>query len=141
MNESLGPARPLFASLVLAAAGAAQAQGPAYVNVTAGGPLRPGVYGRIEVRDAPPPPLMSPQPVVASKALGPPQQAPVYLYIPAGQVRKWSAHCRRYDACDRPVYFVRMDNAPFRLGSWKQRGKAAGGDAATRSASNAGSPF
>lgn len=141
MNESPGPARPLFASLLLAAAGAAQAQLPAYVNVTAGGPLRPGVYGRIEVRDAPPPPLMSPQPVVASKALGPPQQAPVYLYIPAGQVRKWSTHCRRYDACDRPVYFVRMDNAPFRLGSWKQRGKAAGGDAATRSASNAGSPF
>jgi len=135
------PIRPLLASLFLATAGAAQAQQHAYVNVTAGGPLRAGVYGRIEVRNAPPPPLLSPQPVVASKALGPPQHAPVYLYVPAGQVRKWSTHCRRYDACDRPVYFVRMDDAPFRLGSWKQRSKASGGDATTRLASSAGSPF
>lgn len=115
----------MVGGLLLAAAGAADAQQHAYVNVTTGGPLRPGVYGRIEVRDAPPPPLLSPRPVVASKELAPPRLEPVYLYVPAGQVRRWSRYCDRYDACERPVYFVRMDNAPFKLGSWKQRSKTA----------------
>lgn len=126
-------------SLLLAAAGAAEAQQPAYVNVTAGGPLRPGVYGRIEVRNAPPPPLLSSRPVVASSELGPPRLEPVYLYVPAGQVRRWSRYCDRYDACERPVYFVRMDNAPFKLGSWKQRSKAAA--RAAEPAAGGASPF
>lgn len=121
------------------AAGAAAAQQHAYVNVTAGGPLRPGVYGLIEVRNAPPPPLLSSRPVVASSELGPPRLAPVYLYVPAGQVRRWSRYCDRYDACERPVYFVRMDNAPFKLGSWKQRSKAAA--RAADPAAGADSPF
>lgn len=130
----------VLGGLLLAAAGAAEAQQHAYVNVTAGGPLRPGVYGRIEVRNAPPPPLLSPRPVVASRQLGsPPRVEPVYLYVPAGQVRRWSRYCGRYDACERPVYFVRMDNAPFKLGSWKQRSKAAARGA--RPALGADSPF
>lgn len=125
--------------LLLAAAGAADAQQQAYVNVTAGGPLRPGVYGRIEVGNAPPPPLISERPVVATRELGPPRHGPVYLYVPAGQVRRWSKYCHRYDACERPVYFVRMDNAPFKLGSWKQRSKASAH--AARQAAGADSPF
>lgn len=129
----------VFAGLLLTAAGAAHAQQPAYVNVTAGGPLRPGVYGRIEVRNAPPPPLVSARPVVASMELGPPRYEPVYLYVPGGQVRRWSKFCQRYDACDRPVYFVRMDNAPFKLGSWKQRSKARAHAAGP--AASADSPF
>lgn len=105
--------------------------------MTAGGPLRPGVYGRIELRDAPPPPLISERPVVGSKELGPPRRGPVYLYVPAGQVRRWSSHCARYDACDRPVYFVRVEDAPFKLGSCKQRRKGT----AARPAAGAASPF
>lgn len=129
----------MLGGLLLAAAGAADAQPHAYVNATAGGPLRAGVYGRIEVRNAPPPPLLSPRPVVASRALGPSRLEPVYLYVPAGQVRRWSRYCDRYDACERPVYFVRVDNAPFKLGSWKQRSKAAAGAAGP--AAGADSPF
>lgn len=132
-------ANHVVGSLLLAAAGAADAQQHAWVNVTAGGPLRPGVYGRIEVRNAPPPPLLSPRPVIATKELGPPRHEPVYLYVPAGQVRRWSRYCDRYDACERPVYFVRMDNAPFKLGSWKQRSKATA--QAARPAAAADSPF
>lgn len=124
---------------LLLAAGAAAAQEQAYVNVTAGGPLRPGVYGRIEVRNAPPPPLLSPRPVVASEEFGPSRLEPVYLYVPAGQVRRWSRYCDRYDACGRPVYFVRVDNAPFKLGSWKQRSKTAA--RAAEPAGGADSPF
>lgn len=121
-------AHHVLGSLLLAAAGSAQAQQHAHANVTAGGPLRPGVYGRIEVRnDAPPPPLLSPNPVVAWKQPGSQRLEPVYLYVPVGHVRRWSQHCHRYDACERPVYFVRMDDAPFKLGSWKQRSRATAG--------------
>lgn len=135
----MGATHQMVGGLLLAAAGASDAQQHAYVNVTAGGPLRPGVYGRIEVRNAPPPPLLSSRPVVASREPGPSRLEPVYLYVPAGQVRRWSRYCDRYDACERPVYFVRMDNAPFKLGSWKQRSKAAA--RAADPAPGADSPF
>jgi hypothetical protein len=112
--------RAPLAGLLLVAVAAAQAQQP-YLNETRGGPLRPGVYGRILVRNAPPPPLISARPVVASTELGPPRGDPIYLYVPAGQVRKWSRYCGRYDACERPVYFVRVDDNPGKLGRWKSR--------------------
>jgi hypothetical protein len=99
---------------------AAHAQVP-YVNVTAGGVLRPGVYGRIDIGRAPPPPVIYPQPVMVSQPLVPPGVRPVYLYVPPGQARKWPQHCARYQACDLPVLFVRMDNSPSRLGRWKNR--------------------
>lgn len=128
--------RAIAAALLLLAWAGAQAR-EAYVNVTTGGPLRAGVYGRIEVRQGPPPPLLSSQPLVAAKTLGPPPpQDPLYFYLPAGQVRKWSTYCQRYHACERPVYFVRVDNTPGKLGRWKSRSKA-GGDEATRLASGA----
>lgn len=131
--------RHVVGSLLLAAAGATDAQPRDHVNMTAGGPLRPGVYGRIEVRSAPPPPVLSPRPVVAWKEAGSGAHEPVYLYVPAGHVRRWSQHCHRYDACGRPVYFVRMDDAPFKLGSWKQRSRTMPG--APGAVASAGSPF
>ena len=115
----------LAGCVCLTFAAAAQGQ-PAYVNVTAGGPLRPGVYGRILFRDAPPPPVISPRPLVATQTFGPVQGQPVYLYVPPGHVRKWHRHCRQYAACDVPVYFVRMDDNPGKLGRWKKRERNAG---------------
>ena len=106
-------------ALLLLAAGV-QAQ-PAYFNSTAGGPLRPGVYGRISVGNQPPPPVIYPRPMIASQALVPAGVQPVYLYVPPGQARKWPKYCQRYAACDQPVYFVRMDNSPSKLGRWKSR--------------------
>jgi hypothetical protein len=112
----------LLPALLAAVAAGAQAQGP-YFNETAGGPLRPGVYGRIKVGQGAPPPLISPRPVVALKELGPVRGEPLYLYLPPGQVRKWSRYCERYAACERPVYFVRVDENPGKLGRWKTREK------------------
>ena len=106
----------------LAAAGTANA---GYVNATAGGALRPGVYGRIEFGKAAPPPVIYARPVVASRAVPLPGVKPVYLYVPPGQVRKWERHCAKYKACDLPVFFVRMDNSPSRLGKWKSRSELA----------------
>ncbi len=114
----------LIACACLAFAQAASAQS-AYVNVTAGGPLRPGVYGRIVFRDAPPPPVIFSQPVVANQALGPIKGRPVYWYLPPGQVRKWTIYCDKYAACDVPVYFVRIDDNPGKLGQWKKRERSA----------------
>ena len=79
---------------------------------------RPGLYGRIEARGAPPPVIYA-EPVVARPSPDR-HRRPVYLYVPPGQVRKWAQHCARWDACERPVYFVRVDDSPSRLGDWKK---------------------
>jgi len=92
----------------------------AYRNVTTGGTLRPGVYGRIAVKGKAPPPVIYPQPVIASQALVPARAHPVYLYVPPGQVRKWKQACARWNACDEPVLFVRVDDSPSRWGQWRQ---------------------
>lgn len=111
----------LLALLALLCVGVAGPATAGYVNATAGGPLRPGVYGRIEIGKSAPPPVMYTRPVVASRTVPAPSVKPVYLYVPPGQVRKWERHCGKYQACDLPVYFVRMDNSPSKLGKWKGR--------------------
>src|SRR5690606_12973233 len=34
---------------------------------------------------------------------------PIYLRVPPGHRRNWSRYCGRYEACGRPVMFVRDD--------------------------------
>ena len=88
-------------------AGIAQAATP-YANATVEGALAPGVYGRIEIGNAPPPPLIYTQPVIIQRAPVYVQQPPLYLHVPPGHAKKWSKHCARYNACNRPVYFVNV---------------------------------
>jgi hypothetical protein len=108
------------AALVLGCLAAAGADAQEYRNLTTGSAMKPGVYGRIAVRgEAPPPPVIYPQPVIASSALVPADAQPVYLYVPPGQVRKWKQSCARWKACDQPVLFVRVDNSPSRWGQWR----------------------
>lgn len=83
----------------------AQAQS---VSLSVGGQIAPGVYGRVDIGNAPPPPVVYAQPVV----IAPPPPAvlapaPVYMHVPPGQARHWAKYCRRYNACGVPVYFVR----------------------------------
>ena len=73
------------------------------VSVSVG---QPGFYGRIDIGDMPPPPLIYAQPIEVLPAPVGAVQAPVYLRVPPGHAKHWSRHCREYDACDRPVYFV-----------------------------------
>jgi len=109
-------------ALGLAAAGAAAQSLADYRNVTTGGPLRPGVYGRIVLKGkAAPPPVIYPRPVIANQALVPAQVQPVYLYVPPGQVRKWKQNCAKWSACDQPVLFVRVADSPSRWGQWRHR--------------------
>lgn len=107
-------------ALTEAAAGAPGATAKdGWRNLTTGGPLKPGLYGRIEVRDAKPP-LVHAKPVVAKDTQGAGAREPVYLYVPPGQLRRWTEHCAKWQACERPVYFVRVDDSPSRLGDWKK---------------------
>jgi len=65
---------------------------------------QPGVYGRIDIGRFPQPQLIVQQPVVIYRQAQVPQ--PVYLHVPPGHRKHWRQHCRAYNACGTPVYFV-----------------------------------
>ena len=95
--------------LTVAATIAAAVAAPAWsaVDVGVGVTIRqPGVYGRIEIGNYPPPPVLYPQPVIIARPVVVAQQPPLYLYVPPGHAKKWDKHCYRYNACARQVYFV-----------------------------------
>jgi len=68
---------------------------------------QPGFYGQIDLGNMRQPPLIYAQPVLIERVAVRP--APVYLRVPPGHEKKWSKHCKRYNACGRPVYFVKGD--------------------------------
>lgn len=92
------------AALLTLAAGAVHAQ--AYINATVGGELAPGVYGRINIGNAPPPPLLYAEPIIIERPAVMVPRSPIYMYVPPGHAKNWSKHCGRYNACGQPVYFV-----------------------------------
>lgn len=69
---------------------------------------QPGFYGRIDIGNVPQPQVIYSQPVVIQRAPSAPSQ-PIYLRVPPGHEKNWSKHCRKYNACGQPVYFVRDD--------------------------------
>jgi hypothetical protein len=92
----------------------AVAQAQTDVNVSIGGVIKPGVYGRVEVGTRPPPPIIYPQPVIIVQPAVVAQrpvvvQQPIYMHLPPGHAKKWSKHCYKYNACNQPVYFVRNE--------------------------------
>lgn len=92
------------AALALAAGAGAHAQ--TYVNATVGGELAPGVYGRINIGNAPPPPLLYAEPVIIQRPAVVVPRSPIYMYVPPGHAKNWGKHCARYNACNQPVYFL-----------------------------------
>ena len=76
------------------------------VRVIVSGEVRPGVYGRVEIGGAPPPPLVYREPIVVVQPPRAVQVQPIYLHVPPGHAKHWSKHCRKYNACGAPVYFV-----------------------------------
>lgn len=79
------------------------------VGVTVHGEVKPGVYGRIEIGNQPPPPVVYEQPVVVVRERTKVVREPIYLNVPPGHAKNWRKHCRRYNACNRPVYFVKTE--------------------------------
>jgi hypothetical protein len=76
------------------------------VGVSISGQIQPGVYGRVDIGNTPPP-LVYQQPVIIVPQPQRVQVAPLYLHVPPGHAKNWGKHCHKYNACNQPVYFVR----------------------------------
>jgi hypothetical protein len=71
---------------------------------------QPGLYGRIDLGNVAPPPVIYTRPVVIEQVpVGVVAPAPIYLHVPPGHEKHWEKHCREYNACGHPVYFVKED--------------------------------
>ncbi|MBI1890476.1 MAG: hypothetical protein HYS18_07520 [Burkholderiales bacterium] len=96
----------LLSFLLLAAGSQFAFAADPYFNVGVAGQISPGVYGRIEVGNTPPPVVYA-QPIIIAPSPRPVVVAPIYMNVPPGHAKKWSKHCHKYHACGQPVYFVR----------------------------------
>jgi hypothetical protein len=94
--------KTLIASAILLYSMQAHAQTNMGVSVSVGDP---GFYGTIDIGNYPRPEVVYVRPVVIAPQ--PVAMAPIYMHVPPGQARHWSRYCDQYDACGRPVYFVR----------------------------------
>lgn len=70
---------------------------------------QPGFYGQIDIGNVPRPVVVYPQPVVIQPVRVVQPIQPIYLHVPPGHAKNWRKHCHKYDACSRPVYFVKED--------------------------------
>jgi hypothetical protein len=64
-------------------------------------------FGRIDIRAFPGAQVVYARPmqVLHGSAAGAGAE-PVYLHVRPGEERRWGAHCRAYDVCATPVFFV-----------------------------------
>jgi hypothetical protein len=99
----------LPAALALCAAAPLALAQNVSISATISGEVVPGVYGRVDLGNRPPPPVVYAQPVVAVPVAvaQPAPVEPIYLHVPPGHAKHWRQHCHEYHACNRPVYFVR----------------------------------
>src|SRR5713226_7965902 len=93
-----------LAAILISSAGVSRA-GDLDIHVILAGEIAPGVYGQVQLGNAPPPPVVYAQPMLIEPQASPPP--PVYLHVPPGHAKNWRKYCREYNACSRPVYFVR----------------------------------
>lgn len=98
--------KSLIATMLLAICGAASAADVG-VSVSIN---QPGLYGQINLGNIPAPPVIYSTPVLIAPApVGIVAPPPIYLHVPPGHEKHWEKHCREYNACGRPVYFVQED--------------------------------
>jgi len=67
----------------------------------------PGFFGQLVIGDADRPRVIDARPVEVVHRYR--NLAPIYLRVPDEQRRNWRRFCDRYNACARPVLFVRDD--------------------------------
>jgi hypothetical protein len=124
------PIKLAAASLIALLAGVAHAQ------IAVGGSISintPGVYGRVDIGPQPgavyvPPAVVYAQPVIIAPSPIAVHQRPIYLYVPDAYSRDWAHHCRAYNACGQPVYFVRDQWVRERYAQHYPHGHAYGHD-------------
>src|SRR5262245_59849624 len=79
--------------LVLALGAPLASAGDIGVGVTITGEIVPGVYGRVDLSNRPPPPLVYAEPLFIER---PPTHVvvqPIYLHVPPGHAKNWRKHC------------------------------------------------
>ena len=99
----------ILPAVFAAAVPLAQAQNVSF-SATISGPVVPGVYGQVAIGNAPPPPVVYAQPMIAQPSpvvVGAAPVEPIYLHVPPGHAKNWHKYCHEYHACNRPVYFVK----------------------------------
>jgi hypothetical protein len=96
----------LGAALVAAAMSSTPALAQTNVSINIG---QPGFYGRIDLGDFSQRPVVYTQQPIIVREVRSVRSEPVYLRVPPGHRKNWSRYCGRYDACGRPVMFVRDD--------------------------------
>lgn len=69
--------------------------------------IAPGVYGRVELGNDSHPDVYYSQPRLIITDSKYAKSRPVYLHVPPGHAKHWDKHCQKYNACGRPVYFIR----------------------------------
>jgi hypothetical protein len=91
--------------LALLAAASASHAGGVDIHVMLSGQVVPGVYGQVTLGNEGPPPVVYAQPMLIEPQAVPPP--PIYLHVPPGHAKNWRRYCHEYNACNRPVYFVK----------------------------------
>ena len=94
----------MFLALVLAIGAVSTATAQTSVSI---GINQPGVYGRINIGNVPPPALYRAEPIIIAPPRVVVERQPVYLYVPPTHEQNWRRYCGQYNACGQPVYFVR----------------------------------
>jgi hypothetical protein len=96
----------LLATVALAAVATPAMSADVGVSISIG---QPGFYGQIDIGQVARPQVIYTRPMVIERVPRDVVYEPVYLRVPPGHSRNWRKHCGRYNACGRPVYFVRDD--------------------------------
>jgi len=94
----------ILAASLLAISASASAQVGVSINIG-----EPGFYGRIDLGNVAPPPVVYAQPVIVERPPRYVEMAPIYLRVPPGHQKHWEKHCHEYNACGQRVLFVRDD--------------------------------
>jgi len=94
----------LFFAVALTLAAASAHAADVGVSISIG---QPGFYGRIDIGDFPQPEIIYEKPVIIQRPPTRVVKKPIYLHVPPGHAKNWRKHCKKYNACGQPVYFVK----------------------------------
>jgi len=82
--------------------------------VTINGPVTPGIYGRVAMASTATaaattvkPPLVYSQAMLVDAPSATGAVEPVYLHVPPDHAKNWKKYCAKYDACNKPVFFIK----------------------------------
>nr|WP_314899036.1 hypothetical protein [uncultured Deefgea sp.] len=91
-----------FTALLLSVATLSAFAGSVGISIHLGDP---DFYGAIDAAQRYQPQVIYKRPIVVNQSMY--SYPPLYLRVPPGYTKRWSRYCAAYNACGRPVYFVK----------------------------------